>query len=117
MVRILETYTTPSHCVIPREHLKMTIFDPLRYRVRPYLAENTISRPICEVKQPQALLVLRSVMTWEPSVPYSLFSNFFLVEDENLIPSKSAWKCLKSTGFRHFGPKVAGKKISKISQN
>ena len=27
-------------------------------------------------------------MTWEPSVPYSLFSNFFLVEDENLIPSK-----------------------------
>lgn len=34
--------------------------------VRPYLVENTISRPICEVKQPQAQLVLRSVMTWEP---------------------------------------------------
>ena len=25
-----------------------------RYRVRPYLVENTVSRPICEVKQPQA---------------------------------------------------------------
>ena len=34
--------------------------------VRPYLVESTTSRPICEVKQPQAQLVLRSVMTWEP---------------------------------------------------
>ena len=41
--------------------------------VRPYLVENTTSRPICEVKQPQAQLVLRSVMTWEPWVLYSLF--------------------------------------------
>ncbi len=41
--------------------------------VRPHLVENTTSRPICEVKQPQASLVLRSVMTWEPGVLYSLF--------------------------------------------
>ena len=34
--------------------------------VRPHLVESTTSRPICEVKQPQAQLVLRSVMTWEP---------------------------------------------------
>ena len=39
-----------------------------RYWVRPYLVENTISRPICEVKQLQAKLVLRSVMTREPLV-------------------------------------------------
>ena len=38
--------------------------------VRPYLAEN-ISRPICEVKQPQAPSVLRSGMTRETGVSYS----------------------------------------------
>ena len=44
--------------------------------VRPHLAECTTSRPICEVKQPQARLVLRSVMTWEPRVLYpKLFSH------------------------------------------
>ena len=41
--------------------------------VRPYLVESTTSRPICEVKQPQASLVLRSVMTWEPGVSYATF--------------------------------------------
>ena len=41
--------------------------------VRPYLVENTVSRPICEVKQPQARLVLRSVMTREPRVSYAYF--------------------------------------------
>ena len=40
--------------------------------VRPYLVENTISRPICEVKQPQAWLVLMSEMTREPQVPYPI---------------------------------------------
>ncbi|ORC85704.1 uncharacterized protein TM35_000331610, partial [Trypanosoma theileri] len=39
-------------------------------RVRPYLAECTISRPICEVKRPQASLVRRSVMVLEPGVPH-----------------------------------------------
>lgn len=38
--------------------------------VRPYLAECTISRPICEVKRLQASLVRRSVMALEPGVPY-----------------------------------------------
>jgi hypothetical protein len=38
------------------------------------LVGNTTSRPICEVKQPQATLVLRSEMTREPGV---LYSNFF----------------------------------------
>ena len=33
--------------------------------VRPHLAESTVSRPICEVKQLQAQLVLRSGMTRE----------------------------------------------------
>ena len=45
--------------------------------VRPHLAESTTSRPICEVKQPQAALVLRSVMTWEPAVSYSKKHFFF----------------------------------------
>ena len=40
-------------------------------RVRPYLVENSPSRPIWEDKQPQAKLVLRSVMTREPLVSYS----------------------------------------------
>ena len=38
--------------------------------VRPYLVESTTSRPICEVKQPQAPSVLRSGMTREPGVTY-----------------------------------------------
>ena len=42
--------------------------------VRPHLVDHTTARPICEVKQPQASLVLRSVMTREPGVSYSLFS-------------------------------------------
>ncbi len=37
-----------------------------QHRVRPYLVESTTSRPICEVKQPQAQPVLRSLMTREP---------------------------------------------------
>lgn len=45
--------------------------------VRPHLVESTTSRPICEVKQPQAPLVLRSVMTWEPGVSYSKKKTFF----------------------------------------
>ena len=45
--------------------------------VRPHLVENTTSRPICEVKQPQAWLVLRSVMTREPQVSYSFLSQDF----------------------------------------
>jgi hypothetical protein len=49
---------------------------PPRPWVRPYLVENTVSRPICEVKQPQAPLVLRSGMTREPVVSYSQL--FFL---------------------------------------
>ena len=38
--------------------------------IRPNSAESTTSRPICEVKQLQAWIVLRSVMTREPQVLY-----------------------------------------------
>ena len=42
--------------------------------VRPYLVESTTSRPICEVKQPQAPSVLRSGMTpgTRSDVPFSI---------------------------------------------
>jgi len=49
-------------------------------------------------------------------VPYSLFSNFFLLKDENLIPSMVVRKPVISTDFRLFGPKVAEKKIPKNSK-
>ncbi len=42
-------------------------------RQRPYHVENTGSRPITEVKQHRALLVLRWVTAWERSVPLASF--------------------------------------------
>ena len=53
-------------------------------RVRPYLVENSPSRPIWEDKQPQAKLVLRSVMTREPLVSYS--PDFFLFAGPGRVP-------------------------------
>lgn len=49
--------------------------------VRPYLVENTVSRPICEVKQPQAWSVLRSGMTREPQVSHA--TRFFAQRPES----------------------------------
>jgi hypothetical protein len=46
-------------------------------RQRPYHVENTGSRPITEVKQHRALLVLRWVTAWERSVPLAFFIDFF----------------------------------------
>ena len=43
-------------------------------RQRPYHAENTSSRPITEVKQHRARLVLGWVTAWEHRVPLSLFA-------------------------------------------
>jgi hypothetical protein len=39
-----------------------------RIRLRPYYSERTVSRPNCEVKQSQALSVLRWGTTWESEV-------------------------------------------------
>ena len=41
---------------------------PRSFRLRPYHAENTGSRPIPEVKQRRARLVLGRETTWEPRV-------------------------------------------------
>ena len=51
--------------------------------VRPYHVENTGSRPITEVKQRRAWLVLRWVTAWEHHVLYTFFyprnfRNFFM---------------------------------------
>ncbi len=43
------------------------------YRLRPYQAESTGSRPISEVKQPRAGLVLGRETTWEPPVLQTFF--------------------------------------------
>ena len=48
-----------------------------RSRQRPYHAENTSSRPITEVKQHRARLVLGWVTAWEHRVSLSLFVCFF----------------------------------------
>ena len=47
-------------------------------RLRPYRVENTGSRPISEVKQRRAWLVLRWVTTWEPQVllAFAIFERF-----------------------------------------
>jgi hypothetical protein len=60
--------------------------------VRPYLAESTTSRPICEVKQPQAASVLRSVMTREPAVSYS----------------QNIFRTVPGSPHGHFGAHVRG---------
>jgi hypothetical protein len=52
-------------------------FNPFYSRQRPYHVENTGSRPITEVKQHRALLVLRWVTAWERSVPLAFFYSFF----------------------------------------
>ena len=57
-----------------RPRLTSRVSCDIYLRVRPYYAENTTSRPICEVKQRQAQVVLRSVMTRELWVSYSHFS-------------------------------------------
>ena len=48
------------------------------YCLRPYHVENTGSRPISEVKQRRAWLVLRWVTTWEPQVllAFAIFERF-----------------------------------------
>ena len=56
--------------------LKLTNFD-LRSRQRPYHIENTSSRPITEVKQCWARLVLGWETAWEPLV---LLSILLLIE-------------------------------------
>ena len=45
-------------------------------RQRPYHVENTSSRPITEVKQRWARLVLGWETAWEPLVQLSFFVNF-----------------------------------------
>ena len=47
--------------------------------LRPYHVENTSSRPITEVKQRRAWLVLRWVTAWEHHVLYTFFSLAFSV--------------------------------------
>ena len=67
--------------------------------VRPYLVENTVSRPICEVKQPQARSVLRSGMTREPRV---LYPNTFFQAD--FFPPLS-FQTLRMSIVSHLGGK------------
>ena len=66
--------------------------------VRPYLVESTTSRPICEVKQLQAQLVLRSVMTREPWVSYSQhFSLYYVMTLDAFQPLHAHWnRCPRS---------------------
>ena len=71
--------TTDLHittAVLPARDVEVSQTCQIQRWVRPYLVESTTSRPICEVKQLQAQLVLRSVMTREPWVSYS--PTFFL---------------------------------------
>ena len=69
-------------------------------RQRPYHVESTGSRPITEIKQRRARLVLGWVTAWEHRVllasmfwPFFLFS-FFVVVVSDVSPSvQTAWQC------------------------
>ena len=67
----------------------------LSNRSRPYHVEYTSSRPIAEVKQPWAELVLRWVTTWEASVLSFFFLAMYISAIYNL-PSLLA-DCLVCT--------------------
>lgn len=56
----------------------MDRLDQLVSRQRPYHVEYTGSRPITEVKQRRAWLVLGWVTAWEHHVLLAFFCNFFL---------------------------------------
>ena len=61
------------------------------HQERPYHADRTTSRPLCEVKRRRARLVLRWGTTWEALV-------LFLFRSARLIPSLSSTpSCLSST--------------------
>ena len=52
------------------------LLESFLYRVRPYHVENTSSRPITEVKQHWAALVLGWVTAWEYAVLYTFWRCF-----------------------------------------
>ena len=58
-------------------HSIYTARQPAVCRQRPYHAENTSSRPITEVKQHRARLVLGWVTAWEHRVPLSFYHIIF----------------------------------------
>ena len=58
----------------------------LVYRQRPYHVENTGSRPITEVKQRRARLVLGWVTAWEHRVLLATFFFFFLTDSTLNLP-------------------------------